>query len=205
MERAWAKDLGGRIDDYRWEWMGRFPIIKAMYIPPQPTHHLPLMLHYQLTQPEKVLEMKKLMTITTDGTLSLTVTNQSGQSTLLSVRDLPPEVLPELIMLGLKNKIRDSYAGVTDAEEALDRAKGMIRQLREGVFSRSSRGDDLWLAALVNLTEGDPKKLAVQWRGLSDTDRKRAKGDAQLRAEYYRLKSLGGPVLKEGVIGGLFG
>lgn len=154
--------------------------------------------------------MAKANITTTNG--SLVATFATGQVIEVNPSELSPDIQRRLMLHGLEQKIRDSYAGAT-AEGAYGLAMKVVESLRAGQWSQrgatspsaGARGKKLLAMAVAELLRSEgkpvPEDLEERIEALSLSDRAKLRAEPRIAAIIARMKPPKGQDLLESIIG----
>lgn len=102
-------------------------------------------------------------------------------------------VLTNLALHGLMQKVGDCFAGEKDPKEAFNKAKELIDRLKAGEWraARESKGPStaLTVEAIARLRKQDVKDVQAKWEQMDDETRKRVRSDPRVKAEVARIKA----------------
>lgn len=111
----------------------------------------------------------------------------------VDVKDLNKEILQNLALHGLSQKIGDSYAGVKNTDEAMEKAGAVVDRLKAGDWKAARTAASPKSTQLAEaLAEAYGKTLEEAVAALSklDDDQKKAvRKDAKVKAALERIKA----------------
>ena len=113
-----------------------------------------------------------------------------GAELNVSLSSLTPEIVTQLALHGMRQKIADSYAGADTSHDAEIAAKAVANMLMEGAWTRarSLHGGDL-LTAIINLTpDQTEEEVRDAYNAANDDTRKEWAKHPAIKAEVARLK-----------------
>lgn len=131
----------------------------------------------------------------------VTITFTNGSSLVASLADLTPEIVTQLALHGLSQKIGDAYAGVSgDVDQAVQLAQAVYENLKNGRFKAVreggggvSRATDLAKAlarvAGVELSEAIAKLEEIGKEGRAELKKNEAIEDALLDIQREKLEA----------------
>lgn len=121
----------------------------------------------------------KKATVTVEGT-TLTLTFAHGEELTLDANDLPNEQKQNCLMHGMKQKVCDSYSGVSTPQEALEKASGVVEGLLQNLWSVRGTGEGgtrvTQLARALSMVTGQSIEEAVDLVSEMEDDVKKALG-----------------------------
>jgi len=115
-----------------------------------------------------------------------TGTHADGTTVSIALSDLPAEVVTQLTLHGLSQKLGDSISGKdVVGEVAIATVNAVIDNLKNGKFNLSgggSQGGGIAVEAIARLMDRSIEDAAAFWETLDDKQRTAMKKDADVKA-----------------------